>query len=77
MHYCQLLVNDFMMRVRCKRFPPIERDLRIMIANGGNLFLDPTHTQDVLHELVLLEALAGQEALTHVDALTKPLLTRF
>ena len=76
-HYCQLLVNDFMMRVRCKRFPPIERDLRIMIANGGNLFLDPTHTQDVLHELVLLEALAGQEALTHVDALTKPLLTRF
>ena len=46
-HYCELLVRDFLMRVRSKRFPPIEKDMRMMLANCGNLFLDPEFLQEV------------------------------
>lgn len=28
-HYCQLLVSDFLMRLKCKRFPPIEKDMKV------------------------------------------------
>ena len=39
-HYCELLVREFLMRVKCKRFPPIERDMKMILAHSGNLFLD-------------------------------------
>lgn len=29
------------MRVRCKRFPPIEKDMKMILAHCGSLFLDP------------------------------------
>lgn len=29
------------MRVRCKRFPPIEKDMKMVLAHCGSLFLDP------------------------------------
>ena len=58
-HYCELLVRDFLMRVRSKRFPPIEKDMRMMLANCGNLFLDPEFLQEVYHDLVVLEMLHG------------------
>jgi protein arginine N-methyltransferase 7 len=40
-HYCQLLVSDFLMRLKCKRFPPIEKDMKMVLAHCGSLFLDP------------------------------------
>ena len=59
-HYCELLVRDFLMRVRSHRFPPIEQDMKVMLANCGNLFLDPDTVQEVLHELTVLEMLHSQ-----------------
>ena len=54
-HYCQLLVNDFLMRLRCKRFAPIEKDMKMIVAHCGSLFLDPQSLTDVYHYLVMLE----------------------
>ena len=45
------------MRVRCRRFPPIEKDLKLVLAHCGSLFLDPASLAEVFHELVVLEAL--------------------
>ena len=38
-HYCELLVRDFLMRLKGKRFPPIEKDMKMILAHCGNLFL--------------------------------------
>lgn len=54
-HYCQLLVNDFLMRLRSKRFAPIEKDMKMILAHCGNLFLEPRSLTDVYHNLVMLE----------------------
>jgi protein arginine N-methyltransferase 7 len=45
------------MRVRCRRFPPIEKDMKMVLAHCGSLFLDPASLSEVFHELVTLEAL--------------------
>ena len=31
-HYCELLVRDFLMRLRGRRFPPIEKDMKSLSA---------------------------------------------
>jgi protein arginine N-methyltransferase 7 len=64
-HYCELLVKDFLMRVTCRRFPPIEKDLRMVLAHCGSLFLDPASLAEAFRELVGLEAL---HLLTDVSA---------
>ena len=46
-HYCELLVGDFLMRLRSKRFPPIEKDMKMILAHCGNLFLDPASLWEV------------------------------
>ncbi|GHP04547.1 hypothetical protein PPROV_000330100 [Pycnococcus provasolii] len=58
-HYCELLVRDFLMRLRCKRFPPIEKDMKMMLAHAGSLFLDPAVLAEVYHEFVCLELVHG------------------
>ena len=50
-------VKEFLMRVRCKRFPPIEKDMKMVLAHCGSLFLDPAALADTYRELVVLEAL--------------------
>ena len=69
-HYCELLVRDFLMRVRSHRFPPIEQDMKVMLANCGNLFLDPATVQEVLHELTVLEMLHSQAEFSPGASLT-------
>ena len=74
-HYCQLLVNDFLMRLRSKRFAPIEKDMRMILAHCGSLFLDPEALTDVYHRLVALELLHGAPEFSpgaSMEALTKP-----
>jgi hypothetical protein len=34
-------VSDFLMRVKCGRFPSIECDMKMVLAHCGSLFLDP------------------------------------
>ena len=34
-------VRDFLQRVKCKRFPSIEKDMKMVLAHCGSLFLDP------------------------------------
>ena len=38
-------VRDFLMRVKSKRFPSIEKDMRMVLAHAGSLFLDPAALQ--------------------------------
>lgn len=73
-HYCRLLVTDFLQRVKSKRFPPIEKDMRMVLAHCGSLLLDPASLEEVAHELIVLERLhqapdfspaASLEAMTH------------
>ena len=62
------------MRVRCQRYPPIEKDMRMVLAHCGSLFLDPASLAEVFHELVVLEALHMQpefSAAASVEAITK------
>ena len=43
-HVCKrsaLQVQDFLMRVRSKRFPSIEEDMKMLQAHCGSLLLDP------------------------------------
>lgn len=40
-------VRDFLQRVRCRRFPPIEKDMRMVLAHCGSLLLDPDALQEV------------------------------
>ncbi|KAL4451864.1 hypothetical protein ABPG75_007526 [Micractinium tetrahymenae] len=54
-HYCQLLVTDFLQRVKSRRFPPIEKDMAMVLAHCGSLLLDPAAVQEVAHELIVLE----------------------
>ena len=42
-----LQVRDFLQRVRSRRFPPIESDMRMVLAHCGSLLLDPA----ALHEV--------------------------
>lgn len=38
-------MRDFLMRVKCGRFPPIEKDFKMVLAHCGSLFLDPAALQ--------------------------------
>ena len=72
--YTKLLISDFLMRLRSKRFPPIEKDMKMMLANCGNLFLDPRVVQEVYHEMVVLEMVHSQPEFSpgaSMEALTK------
>jgi hypothetical protein len=40
-------VRDFLQRVRSRRFPPIESDMRMVLAHCGPLLLDPAALQEV------------------------------
>ena len=60
-HYCELLVGDYLMRLRSKRFPPIEKEMRMILAHCGNLFGDPATIADVTHRFACLELVHGQD----------------
>ncbi len=67
-------VREFLMRVRCGRFPPIEKDLRMVLAHCGSLFLDPAALAEAFHELVVLETLHKSPEFSHaasVEAISK------
>jgi type III protein arginine methyltransferase len=73
-HYCELLVRDFLMRCRSGRFPSIEKDMKMVLAHCGSLFLDPGALQEVYHEMVVLERLHRAPEFSpgaSVEALTK------
>ncbi len=38
---CSWQVSDFLMRVKSRRFPTIEKDMKMVLAHCGSLFLDP------------------------------------
>ena len=44
---CTSQVRDFLQRVKCGRFPPIEKDMRMVAAHCGSLFLDPASLAQV------------------------------
>jgi len=74
-HYCQLLVSEFLMRVRCRRFPPIEKEMRTVLAHCGSLFLDPEALAAAFRHLVTLERLQLTEELSPLasaEAVAKP-----
>ena len=74
-HYCQLLVNDFLMRLRCKRFAPIEKDMKMILAHCGNLFLEPRSLTEIYHHLVMLEVYFDWDEFSpgsKLEAMTKP-----
>ena len=74
-HYCELLVGDYLMRLRSRRFPPIEKEMRMMMAHCGNLFLDPATIAETTHRFACLELVHDQQAFSAgatMEALTKP-----
>ena len=75
-HYCELLVGDYLMRLRSRRFPPIEKEMRMMMAHCGNLFLDPATIAETTHRFACLELVHDQQrtfsAGATMEALTKP-----
>lgn len=73
-HYCQLLVSDFLMRLKCKRFPPIEKDMKMILAHCGSLYLDPAVLCEIYHNFVVLELVHGQPEFcpgASMEAMTK------
>ncbi|KAI8104703.1 hypothetical protein M9434_003256 [Picochlorum sp. BPE23] len=58
-HYCELLVRDFLMRCKSNRFPSIEKDITMVLAHCGSLFLNPETVQEAGQELVVLEKIHG------------------
>ena len=55
--YCELLLSDFLMRVPCGRFPPIEEELALLRAQCGALELHPRAVLEAGLKLNVLEAL--------------------
>ena len=73
-HYCELLVRDFLQRCRSKRFPSIEKDVNMVLAHCGSLFLDAAAVQEAGHALVVLEKLHANPEFSpgaSLEALTK------
>lgn len=58
-HYCELLLRDFLMRCRSGRFPSIEKDINMVLAHCGSLFLEPESVTQAGHELVVMERMAS------------------
>jgi protein arginine N-methyltransferase 7 len=71
-------VKDFLQRVKCKRFPSIEKDMKMVLAQCGSLYLDPAATSEVYHYMVLLEKIHQDVAEfspgLQVEAITEPAL---
>ena len=44
---CCRQVRDFLQRVRSRRFPSIELDMKMVLAHCGSLLLDPAAVQEV------------------------------
>ncbi len=40
-------VSDFLMRVKSRRFPTIEKDMKMVLAHCGSLYLDPASLMQV------------------------------
>ena len=40
-------VSDFLQRVKSRRFPTIEKDMKMVLAHCGSLFLDPASLMQV------------------------------
>ena len=57
-----LQVQDFLMRVRSQRFPSIEKDMQMLVAHCGSLFLDPAVLAKVTYPAHAIHA--------HADMLT-------
>jgi protein arginine N-methyltransferase 7 len=73
-HYCDLLVSDYLMRLRSKRFPPIEKEMKMILAHCGNLFLDPATISEMYHHFACLELVHGEVEFSpgaSMEALTK------
>ena len=54
-----------------------EKDMKMMLANCGNLFLDPAVVTEVYHEFVVLEMIHGQPEFcpgASLEAITKRIL---
>ncbi|MEW5319762.1 MAG: hypothetical protein WDW38_010893 [Sanguina aurantia] len=75
LHYCKLLIADFLQRLPSGRFPSVAADMKILSAHCGSLFLDPQALAETTHTLTLLESLFKQphlvpgvlpEAVSHV-----------
>ena len=60
-HYCELLVGDYLMRLKSRRFPPIEKEMKMILAHCGNLFLDPEVIAEITHWFACLELVHGQQ----------------
>ena len=60
-HYCELLVGDYLMRLKSRRFPPIEKEMKMILAHRGNLFLDPEVIAEITHWFACLELVHGQQ----------------
>ena len=76
-HYCELLVKDFLMRLRCKRFPPIEKDLKMVLAQCGSLYLEPGVLQKIYHEFCVMELIHGNQEYcpgASMEAMTRALM---
>jgi protein arginine N-methyltransferase 7 len=78
-HYCELLVRDFLMRCKSQRFPSIQKDINMVLAHCGSLFLDPVSLEQAGHELVVLEKLHTHPEFSpgaSLEAMTRPPLSR-
>ena len=53
--YCELLVKEFVQKCRGDRYPTIERDMRMLVAHCGSLFLDTMALQEIFHALAVTE----------------------
>ena len=79
-HYCELLVSEFLQRVKCRRFPPIANDLATMVKHAGSLHLDGSCLEESFHELCLLESLHLSEEFSiffRAEALSRAPLERW
>lgn len=59
-------VQDFLMRVRSKRFPSIEQDMKMLQAHSGSLLLDPA----ALAQVCCLLALRARQLFLRQSLLT-------
>ena len=63
------------MRLRCKRFAPIEKDMKMILAHCGNLFVEPRSLTEIYHHLVMLEVYFDWDEFSpgsKLEAMTKP-----
>ena len=63
------------MRLKCKRFPPIEKDMKMVLAQCGALYLDPGILQTIYHEFCVMELIHGNQEYcpgASMEAMTAP-----